>query len=65
MKIEYPTFTEEQLEKEFGKVESYEWTALNGKRLRVYFHRDYDSITGFSWMNMSQAFTVEELEMIE
>ena len=56
----YPT--KEQLEKEFGPLESYEWTTLDGKRLRVWFHREYISESKPSMMSVAQAWTVERIK---
>jgi len=54
--------SKEQLEKEFGTLESYEWKKMDGKKLKVYFYREFNPFTGQSWMSISQAFTVEEIE---
>jgi len=56
----YPT--KEQLEKEFGKLESYEFIASSGKRLKVWFHRQYISDKFPSMMSVAQAWTVEEVK---
>jgi len=43
------------------KIESYEWENIDGKKLRVKFRRIIDE-NGKSWMEMVDAFTVEEIK---
>lgn len=66
MKIDIDDYypTKEQLEREFGVLESYEWTTIDGKRLKVWFHREYISESRPSMMRFSQAWTVERLEEV-
>ena len=59
--MRFISFTQFTKKGDLMEWETYEWTTIDGKHLRVRFRRIIDE-KGRSWMEVSDAFTVEEIK---